>query len=100
MDNEFRGELIMYQTADGLTKIDARFCDETVWLTLDQMADLFQRDKSTVSRHIRNVFSEGELEREATVVNFATVQIEGEREVARHIDHYNLDLARRNAACR
>jgi hypothetical protein len=62
----------MYRTTDGLTRIEARFCDETVWLTLDQMADLFQRDKSTVSRHIRNVFIEGELDRDSVVANFAT----------------------------
>ena len=53
-------EMIMYQTEDGLTKIDVQMSGETVWLSLDQMADLFQRDKSTISRHIKNVFGEGE----------------------------------------
>ena len=66
--------LIMYTTEDGLTKIEATFDQDTVWLSLDQMAELFQRDKSTISRHIKNVFSEGELVRSATVANFATVQ--------------------------
>jgi hypothetical protein len=56
-----RGEIIIYQTEDGLTKIDVSMQDETVWLSLDQMADLFQRDKSTISRHIKNIFDEGEL---------------------------------------
>ena len=66
--------------------------DETVWLSLDQMAELFQRDKSTVSRHIRNVYKEGELIRESTVAKFATVQTEGTRNVERNIEYYNLDV--------
>jgi len=86
------GEIIIYQTEDGLTKIETKFEQDTVWLSLDQMAELFQRDKSTVSRHIKNVFEEGELERESTVANFATVQIEGTREVTRNIEFYNLDV--------
>jgi len=68
-----------------------RFDEETVWLTLDQMATLFDRDKSTVSRHIKNVFYDGELAELATVANFATVQTEGARQVERKIDYYNLD---------
>ena len=59
MDN--RGEIIIYQTEDGLTKINVNLQNETVWLSLDQMAELFQRDKSTISRHIKNIFIEGEL---------------------------------------
>jgi len=86
------GEVIIYQTEDGMTRIETKFVQETVWLSLDQMAELFQRDKSTVSRHIKNVFEEGELERESTVANFATVQIEGLREVNRNIEFYNLDV--------
>ena len=62
MDN--RGEIIIYQTEDGLTKINVNLQNETVWLSLDQMAELFQRDKSTISRHIKNIFIEGELVRE------------------------------------
>ncbi len=61
MDN--RGEIIIYQTEDGLTKINVNLQNETVWLSLDQMAELFQRDKSTISRHIKNIFIEGELVR-------------------------------------
>lgn len=86
------GELILYQTEDGLTKINVNMRNETVWLSLDQMAELFGRDKSTISRHIRNVFSEGELSESATVANFATVQMEGNREVTRDITYYNLDM--------
>lgn len=90
MDNH--GEFIIYQTEDGLTKIDVNMQNETVWLSLAQMADLFQRDKSTISRHIKNIFDEGELKRESTVANFTTVQREGDREVEREMDYYNLDV--------
>lgn len=85
-------QLIMYTTEDGLTRIEATFDQETVWLSLEQMAELFQRDKSTISRHIKNVFSEGELIRSETVANFATVQAEGGRQVERQIEFYNLDV--------
>ena len=87
-----RGEIIIYQTEDGLAKLDVKMRGETVWLSLDQMALLFGRDKSTISRHIRNVFDEGELSEAATVANFATVQTEGGREVSRDIAYYNLDV--------
>ena len=90
MDNH--GEIIIYQTEDGLTRINVNMQNETVWLSLDQMAALFQRDKSTISRHIKNIYTEGELVREATVANFATVQNEGERQVERNIEYYNLDV--------
>lgn len=90
MDN--RGEIIIYQTEDGLTKINVNLQNETVWLSLDQMAELFQRDKSTISRHIKNIFIEGELVRESTVANFATVKNEGDRQVERNIEYYNLDV--------
>lgn len=84
--------IIMYTTEDGLTKIEVTFDEDTVWLSLDQMADLFARDKSTISRHIKNIFEEGELLRESTVAKFATVQDEGGRQVERAIDYYNLDV--------
>ncbi|MGN1051953.1 MAG: virulence RhuM family protein, partial [Candidatus Scatosoma sp.] len=83
---------IIFKTEDNKVEVDVRFQDETVWLTLDQMSALFDRDKSTVSRHIKNIFEEGELERAATVANFATVQTEGDREVTRNIEYYNLDV--------
>jgi hypothetical protein len=84
--------MIIYQTEDGLTKIDVNMQDETVWLSLEQMSDLFQRDKSTISRHIKNIFDEGELVRTSTVAKIATVQNEGNRQVERAIEYYNLDV--------
>ena len=88
MDNN----IIIFKTEDEQIKVDVRFYDESVWLTIDQMADLFERDKSTISRHIKNVYSDKELLPEATVAKFATVQIEGDREVERNLDYYNLDV--------
>lgn len=90
MDNH--GEMLIYRTEDGLTRIDVNMQDETVWLSLEQMSDLFQRDKSTISRHIKNIFDEGELVRASTVAKFATVQNEGKRQVERAIEYYNLDV--------
>ena len=87
--SENNTELIIYQTEDGRTKIDVHMENETVWLSLDQMAELFQRDKSTISRHIKNVFAEGELPEEATVANFATTATDGK---TYHVDYYNLDV--------
>jgi hypothetical protein len=67
----------MYQTEDGFTKIDVMMERDTVWLSLDQMADLFQRDNSTISRHIKNIFTEGELKQDSVVANFATTAADG-----------------------
>ena len=92
MEANSNDNMLIYQSADGKIKIDVRFRNETVWLSLDQMATLFGRDKSTISRHVKNVFEEGELTPKATVANFATVQAEGNREVTRNIDYYNLDV--------
>ena len=92
MEASNNDNMLIYQSADGKIKIDVRFRNETVWLSLDQMATLFGRDKSTISRHVKNVFEEGELSPESTVANFATVQAEGNREVTRNIDYYNLDV--------
>ena len=92
MESNSNDNMLIYRSEDGKIKIDVRFESETVWLSLDQMATLFGRDKSTISRHVKNVFEEGELSTEATVANFATVQIEGGREVTRNIDYYNLDV--------
>ena len=74
---ENKNEIIIYQTVDGDTKVDVRMDGDTVWLTQDQMAELFQRDKSTVSRHIKNVFEEGELDKESVVAKFATTAADG-----------------------
>jgi len=84
--------LILYQTEDGRTRVEVRLLDETVWLTQAQMAELFSKDKRTVSEHIQNVFKEGELSTNSTVRNFRIVQKEGIREVSRLVDHYNLDV--------
>ena len=86
------GQMLLYQTPDGVSQIEVHLQGETVWLNLDQMAELFQRNKSTISRHIKNVFEEGELKPESTVAFFATVQNEGDREVERDIAFYNLDM--------
>lgn len=78
---DHHGEILIYQTEDGLTKIDVNMKDETVWLSLDQMSELCTRDKSTISRQVKNIFEEGELTRESTGAKFATVQKEGGRQV-------------------
>ena len=85
------GEVVVYETPDGEVRVDVRFGRETVWLTQQQMAELFERDRSVINRHIRNVFRDGELVPEATSAKFAQVQAEGERTVSREVDHYNLD---------
>jgi hypothetical protein len=86
------GEILLYQTEDGTTRIDVRLQDETLWLTQMQMAELFQKDKRTISEHVTNVYEEGELSQEATVRKFRTVQKEGNREVERDLALYNLDM--------
>ena len=81
--------IIMYTTEDGLTKIETTFDEDTVWLSLEQMAELFQRDKSTISRHIKNIFEEGELQRNSVVAKFATTASDGK---TYQVDYYNLDV--------
>ena len=87
MDNN--SKMIIYTTEDGLMKIETTFNDETVWLSLDQMSSLFQRDKSTISRHIKNIFDEGELIKDSVVANFATTASDGK---TYQVDYYNLDV--------
>ena len=87
-----KGQFLLYQTPDGDSQIEVKLQNDTVWLSLDQMAELFQRNKSTISRHIKNVLEDGELQEEATIANFATVQNEGTRKVERVITYYNLDM--------
>ncbi len=87
-----KGQFLLYQTPDGDSQIEVKLQNDTVWLSLDQMAELFQRNKSTISRHIKNVLEDGELKEEATIANFATVQNEGNRKVERVITYYNLDM--------
>ncbi len=86
-----KNELILYRTEDGKIRIEVRLQGETVWLTLGQMAELFQVDKSGISRHLANIYETGELRPEATIANFATVQQEGSRSVRRELEYYNLD---------
>lgn len=84
-----KSNILMYTTEDGVTKVEVTFDNDTVWLSLDQIADLFQRNKSTISRHIKNIFLEGELSRNSVVANFATTGSDGKRY---HVDFYNLDV--------
>ena len=87
-----KSELILYQTKDGKTKVEVRLQDETVWLPQRLMAELFQKDVRTINEHIANVYDEGELMPEATIRKFRIVQPEGNRQVGREIEHYNLDV--------
>ena len=86
---ENKTNLIMYTTEDGITKIQATFDNDTVWLSIDQMSELFQRDKSTISRHIKNIFEEGEYISNSVVANFATTATDGK---TYQVDYYNLDV--------
>lgn len=85
---ENQGDIVIYQTEDGETKIDVHFVDETVWLSLDQLSVLFERNKSTISRHLKNIFEEGELERDSVVAKIATTAADGK---TYRVDYYNLD---------
>jgi hypothetical protein len=91
MGDVLGGEVLVYESPDGGVRVDVRLEQETVWLSLNQMAELFGRDKSVISRHLRNVFQSGELAPAATIAKNATVQREGGREVTREIEYYNLD---------
>jgi hypothetical protein len=83
------GEFLLYQSEDGRTRLEVRLTGDTVWLALNQMAHLFQRDKSVISRHISNLFDEGELRREGVVAVFATTATDGK---TYQVEHYNLDV--------
>ena len=87
-----KSQIIIYKTEDGQIKIDVRFYNETVWLTQNALAELFQTTKQNISQHIQNIFAEGELSPSSTVKNFLTVQKEGARHISRDIEYYNLDL--------
>ena len=82
-------EIVMYQTEDGLTKIETTFDNDTVWLSIDQMAELFQRDRSVIGKHIRNIFKEGELEKNSVWAKFAHTASDGKDY---QVDYYNLDV--------
>jgi hypothetical protein len=81
-------EIVLYQTEDGRTRLEVKLVNQTVWLSLNQLAELFQRDKSVISKHIKNVFEEGELRQSSVVANFATTATDGK---TYQVDHYNLD---------
>ena len=89
MEQQDKGQIILYQTQDGESKIEVTLANETVWLSADQMADLFQRNKSTISRHIKNVFEEGELQQNSVVAFFATTASDGKKY---EVTFYNLDM--------
>lgn len=88
---ESKGEILIYQSQEGQTAIEVKLENESVWLNLVQISNLFEKDKSVISRHLKNIYQEGELQRGATVAKNATVQKEGGREVTREIEYYNLD---------
>ena len=91
IDNE-NGDIIIYQTDDGLTKIDVKIEDETVWLSQQQMAELFSTSRTNIIEHINNIYLEEELDRNSTCQNFRQVRKEGNRNVSREIPFYNLDM--------
>jgi len=82
----------IYQTETGALEIKVDQKQDTIWLNLNQISTLFDKDKSVISRHIKNIYEEGELEKNSTIANFTTVQKEGSREITRDIQFYNLDL--------
>lgn len=90
-DSTPKSEIILYQTEDGRTRIQCRFENGTLWLPQALIAELFEKDVRTINEHLVNIFDEGELRREATIRKFRIVRTEGLREVARAIEHYNLD---------
>lgn len=92
LDNYSKGELLIYQTEDGQTKIDVFFEDETIWLNQKQISQLYQKGVNTINEHIKHIYDEGELDQNATIRNFRIVQNEGNRNVTRNVDYYNLDM--------
>lgn len=93
MDKDLtKGNLIIYEDENDKIEIEAFLYDETIWLPLNKIAELFEKNKMTISEHIRNIYNEGELDKTSTIRNFLTVQNEGNRTVKRNIDYYNLDL--------
>ncbi len=86
------GELIIYRSPEGNTKIDVRLQDETIWLSQYQIADLFQTDRTSITKHISNIYQSAELDELSTCAKFAQVQKEGKRSVKREVYFYNLDV--------
>ena len=94
MNNELAntGKILIYQNEKGDTKVDVYFTEDTIWMTQKSMCELYQVAKSSISEHIRNILEDGELDEDATVRKFRTVQTEGSRQVSRELDYYNLDM--------
>ena len=92
MPTDTKSEIVIFKTADEKISVDVRFEGETVWLTQTQLVDLYGSSKANVSEHIKHIFEEGELTKEATVRKFRTVQTEGNRSVEREVEYYNLDM--------
>jgi len=90
--NEDKGEIVIYQPEKGTFSIKVKLAGETLWLNLNQIAELFDRDKSVISRHLNGIFKSGELKKSATVAKNATVQLEGNRKVIRQVEYFNLDV--------
>ena len=86
-----QGEIILYQTEEGRTRVECRFVEESIWLTQRLMAELFQKDLRTINEHLQNIYEEGEQSPEATIRKFRIVRSEGSREVARQVEHYSLE---------
>ena len=94
MNNELAntGKILIYQNEKGDTKVDVYFTEDTIWMTQKSMCELYQVAKSSISEHIRNILEDGELDEDATVRKFRTVQTEGSRQVSRELDYYSLDM--------
>ena len=92
MQDLAKGDLIIYEDESDKIEIEAFLYNETIWLPLNKIAELFEKNKMTISEHIKNIYNEEELDRNSTIRNFLTVQNEGKRSVRRNIDYYNLDM--------
>lgn len=91
MDDKNIGEIIFYDDPNGVIKVEVLFSDETFWLTMNKLAELFGSSKQNISYHLQNIFKEGELSKDATVKEILTVQVEGGRVINRNLEYYNLD---------
>ena len=84
--------IMIYQDEDGITKVSIRFIDEDLWLTQNQIAEIYKTTQQNISLHINNIYKDNELEKDSTNKKFLLIQAEGNRQVKRNIDHYNLDM--------
>ena len=92
MNNTNNSNIVIYQSEDGKVHLDVKYNEETMWLTQQQLCELYQTSKSNVSEHIKHIFEDNELSKDSTIRKFRTVQIEGSRSVERDVEHYNLDM--------